>query len=83
MNDINLTLAEELEKLAAGYRALAKSQKDAKEINIQDVSYILAEKMNKGKMADIKTLLKKYSAGKLVEVKPRDYPAIFEEAKKL
>lgn len=81
MNDIHLTLAEELEKLAAEYRALAKSQTKSNEINIQDISMVLTEKMSKGKMVDIKALLKKYGASKLVEVRSKDYPAIFEEAK--
>lgn len=81
MNDIHLALAEELEKLAAVYRA--KSQIKIDEISIQDISFILSEKMKKGKIIAIKALLKKYGAEKLIEVKPEDYAAIFEEAKKI
>lgn len=83
MSDIHLALAEELEKLAAGYRALAKMQTNLEKINIQDISIILTEKMNKGKISAIKTLLKKYGAEKLVEVRQENYAAIFEEAKGL
>lgn len=83
MNDIHLALAEELEKIAAGYRAMAKTQSKAEEISIQDISIILNEKMSKGKISAIKDLLKRYDAEKLVEVKTEDYPSIYEKAKKL
>jgi hypothetical protein len=39
--------------------------------------------MQKGRVSEIKTLLKKYEAGKLVEVNPEDYMAFYQEAKKL
>lgn len=83
MSGINLALAEELEKLAAGYRALANEQISLEVINIQDISIILTEKMSKGKMLEIKDMLKKYGAEKLVEIRQEDYAAIFEEAKRL
>lgn len=81
MDEIHLVLAEELERLAAGYRALTKSQTE--EISIQKISIILNEKMNQGKVLAIKKLLKKHSAKKLVEVKPEDYKDFYEEAKRL
>ncbi|RKD25232.1 hypothetical protein SAMN02745883_01794 [Caminicella sporogenes DSM 14501] len=81
MNDIHLALAEELEKLAAVYRA--KSQIKTDKISIQDISFILSEKMKKGKITAIKALLKKYGADKLIEVKPEDYEAIYNEVKRL
>lgn len=83
MSELHYALAEELERLAAGYRALAKGEADPEEITIQDISIILTEKMGKGKMADIRKLLKKYGAEKLVEVKHEDYKAFYKEAKKL
>ncbi|RXM70709.1 hypothetical protein [Clostridium tetani] len=83
MSELHLALAEELEKLAAGYRDVAKRETNLKNINIQDISIILNEKMSKGKMAEIKSLLKKYGAEKLAEVRIEDYEAIFKEAKKL
>ena len=81
MNEIHLALAEELEKLAAGYRILANSKPG--EINIQDISIILNEKMAKGKIREIKALLGKYDARKLVEVREDDYKEFYEEAKEL
>ena len=83
MSELHFALAEELERLAAGYRALAKGELDPDEITLQDISIVLTEKMQKGRVSEIKTLLKKYEAGKLVEVNPEDYMAVYQEAKKL
>ena len=78
MTEIHLALAEELERLAAGYRNLA-----SKEINIQDISILLNKKMTQGKVLEIKNLLKKNGAKKLVELKEEDYKIFYKEAKKL
>ncbi|MBU3100694.1 MULTISPECIES: hypothetical protein [Clostridium] len=97
MSDIYLTLADGLEKLAIGYRALASENineivkykhiagelKLNNNISVQDISAVLAEKSNEGKSDKIKALLMKYNAEKLVKVRPVDYAVIFEEAKKL
>lgn len=83
MSEIHLALAEELEKLAAEYRALADNQIETDEVTIQDISIVLTEKMSKGKIVEIKSLLEKYGAEKLVEVKPEDYEAFYKEAKHL
>ncbi len=81
MDEIHLVLAEELERLAARYRQLVKSKNC--NIDIQDISFILNEKIKKGKAPEIKALLKKYGAQKLVEVKSEDYKAFYEEVKEL
>lgn len=39
--------------------------------------------MKKGKITEIKALLRKYGAEKLIEVKLEDYADIFEDAKKI
>ena len=39
--------------------------------------------MSKGKVVEIKSLLKKYGATKLVELKAEDYEAFYKEAKNL
>lgn len=83
MGELHLALAEELEKLAAKYRTLAKRETNLEDIGIQDISTILNEKMNKGQIAAIKALLNKYGAEKLAEVRIEDYGAIFKEAKRL
>ena len=52
-------------------------------ITIDQVRAVLAEKSGQGKTKEVKALLYKYDAGKLSGVKPEDYPALMEEAKKL
>lgn len=98
MNEIYMTLAEGYEKLAAGYRALAKDQKDEKgamsdpavqtepekkPIAIEDVRAVLAAKTQVGKRREVKELLLKYDSGKLSGVKPENYAALLADAEAL
>lgn len=95
MNEIYKTLAEGYEKLAAGYRALAKDQKDEKvemavpaepekkEISIEEVRAVLAAKTQAGKRREVKELLLKYDSGKLSGVKPENYEALMADAEAL
>lgn len=53
------------------------------QITIDQVRTLLAEKSGEGKTQAIKALLYKYDAGKLSGVKPEDYAALMEEARKL
>ena len=95
MNEIYKTLAEGYEKLGAGYRALAKDQKDEKvemavpaepekkEISIEEVRAVLAAKIQAGKRREVKELLLKYDSGKLSGVKPENYAALMADAEAL
>ena len=95
MNEIYKTLAEGYEKLAAGYRALAKDQKDEKvemavpaepekkEISIEEVRAVLATKTQAGTRREVKELLLKYDSGKLSGVKPENYAALMADAEAL
>lgn len=94
MSDIYLTLAEGYEKLAAGYRALAKDQKNVmaeiaseapsqKAISIEEIRAVLASKAQAGKRREVKELLLKYDSGKLSGVKPEDYAALMADAEAL
>lgn len=95
MNEIYKTLAEGYEKLAAGYRALAKDQKDEKvemavpaepekkEISIEEVRAVLVAKTQAGKRREVKELLLKYDSGKLSGVKPENYAALMADAEAL
>ena len=95
MNEIYKTLAEGYEKLSAGYRALAKDQKDEKvdmavpaepekkEISIEEVRAVLAAKTQAGKRREVKELLLKYDSGKLSGVKPENYAALMADAEAL
>ena len=53
------------------------------QITIDQVRMLLAEKSGEGKTQAVKALLYKYDAGKLSGVKPEDYAALMEEARKL
>ena len=55
----------------------------APQITIDQVRTLLAEKSGEGKTQAVKALLYKYDAGKLSGVKPEDYAALMEEARKL
>ena len=55
----------------------------ASQITIDQVRALLAEKSGEGKTQAVKALLYKYDAGKLSGVKPEDYAALMEEARKL
>ena len=55
----------------------------APQITIDQVRTMLAEKSGEGKTQAVKALLYKYDAGKLSRVKPEDYAALMEEARKL
>ena len=98
MSEVYLTLADGFEKLAAGYRALAgqgagaqpKEEvpaaapvKESKDVGIETVRAVLAEKSRDGKTREVKALLMKYDAGKLSGVKPEDYAALLAEAEVL
>lgn len=95
MNEIYKTLAEGYEKLAAGYRALAKDQKDEKvemavpaepekkKNSIEEVRAVLAAKTQAGKRREVKELLLKYDSGKLSGVKPENYAALMADAEAL
>lgn len=52
-------------------------------ITIDQVRAVLVEKNSQGKTREVKALLYKYDAEKLSNVKPEDYPALMEEAKRL
>ena len=56
---------------------------DIKNTSINEISFTLNEKMAQGKIKEIKDLLGKYGATKLVEVKEEDYAVFYEEAKEL
>ena len=55
----------------------------ATQLTIDQVRALLAEKSGEGKTQAVKALLYKYDAGKLSGVKPEDYAALMEEARKL
>ena len=68
---------------AAPEEASAQPVDNTPQITIDQVRTLLAEKSGEGKTQAVKALLYKYDAGKLSGVKPEDYAALMEEARKL
>ena len=68
---------------AAPEEAPAQPIDNTPQITIDQVRVLLAEKSGEGKTQAVKALLYKYDAGKLSGVKPEDYAALMEEARKL
>ena len=58
-------------------------QKVKKDLNIEEVRRILADKARAGFKEDIRNLLKKYEANKLSEIDPVNYQALVDDAEKL
>lgn len=54
---------------------------EVKKYSFQEVRRIMASLAGKGKKAEVKTLLTKYGASRLSDVKEEDYPALVAEAK--
>ena len=54
-----------------------------KEVTVEDIRAVLAQKSQDGKSKEIKELLGKFGAVKLSAVKSEDFPALFQEAKVL
>lgn len=55
----------------------------AKQIALEEVRAVLAEKSRSGHTAAIKTLLQKHGADKLSEIAPSEYPALLAEVEAL
>ena len=80
-----LDVVQDVRALADSLQPVASTQTKpaAPQITIDQVRTLLAEKSGEGKTQAVKALLYKYDAGKLSGVKPEDYAALMEEARKL
>ena len=54
-----------------------------KEVSLEAVRAVLAEKSRNGHTAEVRELLKKHGAEKLSEIDPAEYPALLSEAEVL
>ena len=79
------TAIEKGDKSVKAEKADAKSVTDSgkKEVTVEDIRAVLAQKSQDGKSKEIKALLGKFGAVKLSAVKPEDYPVLFQEAQVL
>lgn len=56
---------------------------EEKQIPIEKVRAVLAEKSQSGKQSQVKDLITKYGAHKLPDVDPASYPQLLKEAEEL
>ena len=80
---VEISVSDELANEEADATPSNDKKAPAPIITIDQIRSVLAEKSGDGKTAEVKALLYKYDAGKRSGVKPEDYPALLEEAKKL
>lgn len=73
------------EKSGKSAKADEKDTMDSgkKEVTVEDIRAVLAQKSQDGKSKEIKELLGKFGAVKLSAVKPEDFPALLQEAQVL
>lgn len=69
-------------------KQLSNSEEDdpepqKKELKLEDVRAVLAEKSRAGHTAAIRTLLQKYGASKLSAVDPKHYEALIRDAEEI
>ena len=77
-------MSKAIQELTKAIQDLTKilSQQDSKP-KLEDVRAALAEIAKQGKTQEMKTLLSKYGATKLSEVKSEDYPSLLTAAEEL
>lgn len=73
------------EKSGKSAKADEKDAMDSgkKEVTVEDIRAVLAQKSQDGKSKEIKELLGKFGAVKLSAVKPEDFPVLLQEAQML
>lgn len=93
MISVYTEIADTLEKLSKCYIKLAQKHSSIqenlsqtskkKEITIEEVRAVLAEKSKCGKTSEVKALLAQFGASKLSQVKEEDFQALILESQKL
>lgn len=78
----------DIEKSGKSVKAEKADEKDTmdsgkKEVTVEDIRAVLAQKSQDGKSKEIKELLGKFGAVKLSAVKPEDFPVLLQEAQVL
>ena len=75
--------AEEKDKQSAATAAESDTvpcEEDKHIPTLEEIRALLADKSRSGHSAEVKTLISKYGADKLLEVDPSKYPEMFKEA---
>jgi len=86
--EILIAVSETLTKIFSGHNETADEENAAeetaaepkKEITLETVRTVLAEKSRAGYTAEVKSLINKYGADKLSDVNPEQYSALLADA---
>lgn len=77
--------AEQFRSLYSAGKPLQKPEEPApaKNVSLEEVRAVLAEKSRAGKTAAVKELLRKHGADKLSDIDPAEFPELLKEAEVL
>ena len=78
-----LQVAKDLYKLAEHIDSLFNVEPEKKDISLEEVRSVLAEKSQAGKGLEIRALIVKYGADKLTDLEPSCYEALLDEVEAL
>lgn len=82
-DELILQVAKDLYKLAEHIDSLFKVEPEKKNISIEEVRSVLAEKSQSGKGPEIRALIEKYGADKLTDLEPSCYETLLNEVEAL
>lgn len=86
MDEVVLTIAKDLRKLATSLEELVKEKPTPKvptnkpEVTLEEVRAKLAALMQAGKQKEVKTLLQKHGGEKLSDIPKSNYPVLLKDA---
>lgn len=82
-DELILQVAKDLYKLAEHIDSLFNVEPEKKDISLEEVRSVLAEKSQAGKGPEIRALIVKYGADKLTDLEPSCYEALLNEVEVL
>ena len=82
-DELILQVAKDLYKLAEHIDSLFKVEPEKKNISLEEVRSVLAEKSQAGKGPEIRALIEKYGADKLTDLESSYYEALLNEVEAL
>jgi len=77
------TIGSDTDQLKQAEPAATESKSEVKEIKLEQVRAVLAEKSQDGFTAEVRGLLEKYGASKLSQIDPANFTALLSDAEGL
>lgn len=82
-DELILQVAKDLYQLAEHIDGLFNVEPEKKDISLEEVRSVLAEKSQAGKGPEIRALIVKYGGDKLTDLEPSCYEALLDEVEAL